>query len=75
LNDQQDALKKLEKNQRNLERKNTDLHSDIEDYKKKIAKAENDIQINLKQQDDSKKQVENQRKLVDEIQKKLNMLN
>lgn len=75
LNDQQEALKKLEKNQRNLERKNTDLHSDIEDYKKKIAKAENDIQINLKQQDDSKKQVENQRKLVDEIQKKLNMLN
>ena len=75
LSDQEDALKKLEKTQRNLERKNSDLKNDIEDYKKKIAKAENDIITNLKQQDDSKKQIENQRKLVEEIQKKLNMLN
>ncbi len=75
LTDQQNALNKFEKQQRNLERKNTDLYYDIEDYRKKISRAESDIVLNLKQQDDIKKQVVNQRLLVDEIQKKLSAMN
>jgi hypothetical protein len=72
LNDQADALKKLEKQQTKLEKDKVGLLDDIENWKKKIAKAEEDIKTNLKNQDDSKKKIEDQKKLVDEIQKKLN---
>ena len=75
LNDQQDEQKKLERDQRNLEKKNSNLHSDIDDWNKKIAKAQNDIQINLKAQEDQKAKILNQQKLVEDIQKKLANMN
>lgn len=75
LNDQNDALKKLEKQQRNLEKDNQNLHDDIESWKKKIAKAEADIETNLKNQVDAKVKIEEQKKLVEEVQKKLNSMN
>ncbi len=75
LDEQQKNLKKLESEQKSLEKKNTNLHSDIEDYKKRILKAEADIQTNLKQQDDNKAKIETQKKLVEEVQKKLSTLN
>ena len=75
LNEQADALKKLEKQQRNLEKDNQNLHDDIENWKKKIQKAETDIQTNLKNQEDAKQKIENQKKLVEEVQKKLNSMN
>ena len=75
LSDQSDELKTMERKQRNLEKDNIGLHEDIDKYKQKIAKAESDIQVNLKNQEESKKKIESQRKLVDEIQKKLNNLN
>lgn len=75
LEDQQKALKKLESDQKSLEKKNTNLHSDIEDYKKKIAKAEEDIKTNVKQQEETKAKIEAQKKLVEDVQKKLNSLN
>ena len=75
LSEQQDEQKKLERDQRNLEKKNTNLHNDIDDWKKRIAKAENEIQLNLKAQEDQKKKIENQQKLVDEIAKKLGGMN
>jgi hypothetical protein len=75
LSDQQDDLKKLEKQQKKLEDKNADLLKDIENWKKKITQAEADIQTNLKQQDEQKVKVEGQKKLVEEISKKLNTMN
>jgi hypothetical protein len=75
LGDQQDDLKKLEKQQKKLEDKNADLLKDIENWKKKIAQAEADIQTNLKQQEEQKAKVEAQKKLVEEIAKKLNTMN
>jgi hypothetical protein len=75
LKEQQDALKDAEKQQKKLEDKNKSLHQDIEDWKKKIAKAEQDIIVNQKSQDDTKLKIETQKKVVDEVQKKLNALN
>jgi DNA repair exonuclease SbcCD ATPase subunit len=75
LGDQQDDLKKIEKEQQKLESKNAGLLKDIENYKKKIAQAEADIQTNLKQQEEQKAKIETQKKLVEEISKKLNTLN
>jgi predicted nucleic acid-binding Zn-ribbon protein len=74
LEDQSDALKKLEKQQKGLEKDNQNLKDDIVNWQKKIAKAEDDIKTNVKNQDDTKKKIEDQRKLVEEIQKKLNAM-
>ena len=75
LDEQNDALKKLEKQQKNLEKDNSGLHTDIENWKKKILKAEDDIKVNEKTQVDTKQKIETQKKLVEEVQKKLNAMN
>lgn len=75
LEDQQDDLKKMEKAERKLVDKNADLVKDIENWKKKITQAEADIQTNLKQQEEQKVKIEAQKKLVDEINKKLTTFN
>jgi translation initiation factor 2B subunit (eIF-2B alpha/beta/delta family) len=75
LKEQQDAQKDMEKAQKKLEDKNKDLVKDIEDWKKKILKAEQDIIANQKAQEDTKAKIETQKKVVDEVQKKLNALN
>jgi hypothetical protein len=75
LSDQQDDLKKMEKAEKKLEDKNADLVKDIENWKKKITQAEADIQTNLKAQEDQKAKIDAQKKLVDEIAKKLNTFN
>ncbi len=75
LKEQQDALKDAEKQQKKLEDKHKSLLQDIEDWKKKIAKAEQDVIANQKGQDDTKVKIETQKKVVDEVQKKLNSLN
>jgi hypothetical protein len=75
LEEQQKELQKLERQQKNLERDNTNLLKDIEDYKKRIQKAEADIKTNVSNQEDTKKKIETQKKLVEEIQKKLSSLN
>jgi hypothetical protein len=75
LGDQQDDLKKMEKAEKKLEDKNADFLKDIDNWKKKILQAEADIQTNLKQQEEQKAKIESQKKLVDEISKKLNTMN
>jgi outer membrane translocation and assembly module TamA len=75
LEEQQDEARKMDKQQKRLEDKNVDLHKDIENYKKRITQAEADIQTNLKQQEEQKAKIEQQKKLVEDIQKKLNSLN
>lgn len=75
LNEQTDGLKKLEKQEKNLEKDKQGLLDDIENWKKKIAKAEADIITNGKNQEETKQKIESQKKLVEEIQKKLNSMN
>jgi hypothetical protein len=75
LSDQQDDLKKMEKQEKKLEEKNADLAKDIENWKKKITQAEADIQTNIKLQEEQKLKIEAQKKLVDEINKKLTTFN
>jgi hypothetical protein len=77
-----ETLKVQEKEQKNvesdlqkLERKNKSLHEDIETWKKKIAQAEEDIKTNIKQQEETKVKVDAQKKVVDEVRKKLETLN
>ena len=75
LKDQNDMLIKLERQQRNLEKDKQGLHDDIENWKKRIIKAEADIETNIKNQEDTKLKIEAQKKLVEEVQKKLNSMN
>ena len=75
LSDQQDDLKKMERDQKKLEGKNADLVKDIETWKKKIIQAEADIQTNIKQQEEQKVKIEAQKKLVEEINRKLTTFN
>jgi hypothetical protein len=71
LDDASDAQKKLESDLKDLEKKNTRLHNDIEGYKNKITEAEKDIEDNVKDQETTTKSIEAQKKVVEEIQKKL----
>jgi len=67
LNDGEDVLKKFEKSLSKLEKKNKNLHNDIEKFKKKIAEAEANIQQNLKDQDAAKEEIEGQKNKVNEL--------
>lgn len=72
LEDQQDELKKLNRKMADLLKDNKEYHQDIEDAKAKIKKAENNIISNLKDQDLTKASIENQTKVVETVQTKLN---
>ncbi|MFL5764418.1 MAG: hypothetical protein ACJ77K_10800 [Bacteroidia bacterium] len=71
LKDAQKAQSRLEDDQKSLEKENKNLNDDIEDYKKKIKKAEDDIVKNKSDQDKKKAEIEAQKKVVDDIDKKL----
>lgn len=62
---------KLEDNQKELEKENKNLNSDIEDYKAKIKRAEDDIVKNKSAQDAKKVEIEAQKKVVADIETKL----
>lgn len=62
---------KLEDNQKDLEKENKSLNSDIEDYKAKIKRAEDDIVKNKSAQDQKKAEIEAQKKVVGDIETKL----
>lgn len=61
----------FEDDQKSLEKDQKNLSSDIEDYKAKIKKAEDDIVKNKAAQDKKKGEIEAQKKVVGEIDKKL----
>src|ERR1019366_3197747 len=71
LKDAKKVQSKLEDNQKDLEKDNKDLKGDIEDYKAKIKKAEDKIVINNADQTKKKAEIEAQKKVVGEIDKKL----
>lgn len=61
---------KLEKEQEQLIKENGNFHKDIEDYKKRITQAEDDIKANEKEQEEKKIEIENQKKEVERIAEK-----
>jgi hypothetical protein len=61
----------FEDEQKSLEKENKNLNDDIVDYKAKITKAEQDIAKNKTDQDKKKAEIETQKKVVTEIDKKL----
>ena len=68
-----EAEKVYDKNvrhQQDLVKENEDLHRDIEHYKDKIQKAEEDIKKNLQAQENAKKAIEKQKQVVDAIKDK-----
>ncbi len=71
LEAQQKALDKLENNLGKLQRENDSLHKVIEDAKKKIAQAEQDIVQNLKDQELAQKEIDAQRTTVQTVSKRL----
>ena len=71
LEDEEKKLKKLKNELKKLERQNKGYHQDIEDAKKKIAKAENNIETNLKEQEESKSDIEAQIEAIEAVRKKL----
>jgi hypothetical protein len=70
LKEEEKTLSKLQKEQKNLEKDNKDLNSDIENYKKKIAEAEDKLKSNAKDQSNKKEEIEKQETVVKELEKK-----
>lgn len=68
LKDAQKMADKLKEQQKELEEKNSDLNKDIENYKSKIKKAEEDLITNKSDQEKKKAEIETQGKIVDEIE-------
>ena len=66
------GLKNFEKDLGKLEKKNTNLHGDIDNYKEKILQAEKDIEKNLQEQEDKRIEIEQQKKMISKITEKLN---
>jgi hypothetical protein len=75
LKDNQKTLSKLENEQKSLEKENGNLNDDITEYKDKIKKAEQDLQTNKSSQDKKKMEIDAQKKVVDEVDKKLKAVN
>jgi hypothetical protein len=67
-----DGMKKLTKGMDKLKSKNTDLVDEIEKCKEKIRKAEKDIEKNKQEQASQQTKINDQQKVVDAVQKKLN---
>lgn len=71
---QEKLMEKMMDQQKDLESKNKDLHSDIENYKKKIAEAENDIKTNEENQKKKKEEIEKQGAAVKIVKEKLSKI-
>ncbi len=71
LKDAQKIESNFEDEQKSLEKDNKNLNGDIDDYNKKIKKAQEDIVKNKSDQDKKKGEIEAQKKVVSDIDKKL----
>lgn len=69
---EEDRLKDLENKQKKLAKENDKLRKDIEDYKAKIRKAEEDIVTNEKLQETNVVDTESQRRLIETVRQRLN---
>lgn len=68
---EEDKLKDLEKKQKTLTKDNESLRKDIEDWKMKIRKAEEQIANNEKMQESNLVDQDGQRRLIEEIKRRL----
>ena len=71
LKDAQKIQSTMEDDEKSLEKEQKRSESDIEDYKSKIKKAEDDVTKSKDDQAKKKAEIEAQKKIVDEIDKKL----
>lgn len=71
LDTQQKAMDSLEKDLQKLKRENDSYHKTIEEAKERIARAESDIAKNVQDQQIRTKEIEAQRGVVEEVQKRL----
>jgi translation initiation factor 2B subunit (eIF-2B alpha/beta/delta family) len=71
LKEQEKLLSRLESDMKKLMRDNESLHKIIEQATERIAKAELDIEQNLKDQESKKSEIETQRNTVKEVQQKV----
>ena len=71
LNDEEDKLKKLNKNLKKLERSNDSYHREIEQAKERIRKAEANIEQNEIDQQDTRSAIELQEQAVEKVRKRL----
>ncbi len=72
LEKEEKKLKGFEKDLSKLENKNKDYHSDIEKARMKIAENEKNIEVNLKDQESKKAEIDLQKKTVQAVVEKLN---
>ncbi|HPG05865.1 MAG TPA: hypothetical protein P5275_13250 [Saprospiraceae bacterium] len=71
LNSEEDALSKLEKDLKQLQSRNEGYYKDIEAAKARIAKAEEDIRQNVKEQESKQSEIESQRQKIESVKRKL----
>ncbi len=71
----QKLLEKMQDQQKDLEKDKAGLEKDIESYKNKIKKAEDDIKTNLASQEKKKTEIATQQKVVDDVKKKSDAVN
>jgi len=72
LKDEENNLKKRNKEYAKLQNKNEDLHEEIKKCEKKIKEAEEDIEQNLKDQDEKSYEISQQQKLLEKLTEELN---
>lgn len=72
IKNQEDKAKELENRLKKLQKDNDNLHKDIETYKAKIKKAEDDLVQNQKNQEAATVDMENQRRLIEQARQRLN---
>lgn len=71
IKEEEKALDKLQKDQSNLEKDNEGYHTDIDNAKDKITKAENNIKTNADDQIKKKQEITEQQKRLDDVKAKL----
>ncbi len=69
---QEDKAKEMENRLKKLQKDGDNLRKDIENYKAKIKKAEDDIVQNQKDQEATTVDIENQRRLLEQTRQRLN---
>ena len=74
LDDEEDKAKKLEKQLKRLQNDNSKYHKSIEKARQTIAENESKIETNVIEQEDTNKQIELQREVIDGVKQRLSDL-
>ncbi|RMG85505.1 MAG: hypothetical protein D6714_05850 [Bacteroidetes bacterium] len=74
LEAEQKELKQLENELKKLAKANENYHKEIEKAEEAIRKAKENIEINLKEQENTKAQIEAQKEVIEEVRKRLSKI-